>query len=263
VLHENQKQRYSRQLLLEEFSEEKQERLLGSKVLVIGAGGLGSTALLYLTACGIGNIGIADFDKVGLSDLNRQIIYTVKDVGKKKVISATKRLGMLNSDVKIIPHNTKLTEENSAGIIKDYDCVLECSDNLHTKLLVNDVCYFLRKPLVIAGILGFDGTLQLLGTGIEGCYRCLHSGRDEEDTHQKTAVIGMIPGMLGIIQALETMKFLANIGEVKRNRILYFSGFDTRFREFPLEKNQDCLLCGTQPTIDKKHYNIVLSDSAI
>lgn len=260
MLKKSQKQRYSRQLLLEEFSETKQEKLLESRVLVIGAGGLGCAALLYLTACGIGNIGIADFDTVGLSDLNRQIIYTIKDIGKKKVTSAMKRLRMLNSDVKMFPHNTKLTEENTAVIIKDYDSVVECSDNLHTKLLVNDVCFFLGKPLVIAGVLGFDGTLLFLNTRTEGCYRCLYSGRNDEDAHPKTAVIGMIPGVLGTIQALETMKFLLNTGEVQRSRILYFSGFDTRFREFPLKKNPDCPLCGTRSSIDKQLYGIDLSD---
>jgi molybdopterin/thiamine biosynthesis adenylyltransferase len=253
VLTNEQRERYSRQLRLEGFDEQKQERLLGSKLLVVGAGGLGSAVLLYLAAAGVGELGIVDFDTVSLSDLNRQILYGTADVGKVKVDVARRNLKLLNPGIRVATYEAVLTAGNVREILPRYDLVLECSDNVETKLLVNDACFFLKKPSVIGGIGGLDGSVLSILPGESACYRCVHplynTRSDGEQEKRTAAVLGMIPGVIGAVQALEAVRFVALIGDGRRGGLLYFSGTDARCMRIDAKKDGACPLCGDHPVI--------------
>jgi adenylyltransferase/sulfurtransferase len=259
VLTEEQRIRYSRHTLLNEVGDAGQIKLLESKVLLIGAGGLGSPAALYLAAAGVGTIGIVDFDTVDQSNLQRQILHGMKDVGRPKVESAADRLGDLNPDVKVIPHREPITSDNALEIIKGYDIVLNGSDNFPTRYLVNDACQFLGKPLVDASIFMFEGQVTVYmpennAYGYEAgpCYRCLYPDPPppgEVPSCAEAGVLGVLPGIVGSIQAVEAIKLIIGKGDPLIGRLLMIDTLDMSFRTLRIQRNEECPVCGTHPTV--------------
>jgi len=261
VLTEEQRIRYSRHTMLSEMGEAGQIKLLESKVLLIGAGGLGSPAALYLAAAGVGTIGIVDFDTVDASNLQRQVLHGMKDVGRPKVESAADRLRDLNPDVKVIPHREPINSENAMAIIKNYDIVLNGSDNFPTRYLVNDACQFLSKPLVDASIFMFEGQVTVYmpennAYGYEAgpCYRCLYPDPPppgEVPSCAEAGVLGVLPGIVGSIQAVEAIKLIIGKGEPLIGRLLMIDTLDMSFRTLNIQKDPDCPVCSTHPTVTK------------
>ncbi|GIV70430.1 molybdopterin-synthase adenylyltransferase MoeB [Caldilinea sp.] len=259
VLTEEQRIRYSRHTLLKEVGEAGQIKLLEAKVLLIGAGGLGSPAAMYLAAAGVGTLGIVDFDVVDLSNLQRQLLHGNKDVGRPKVESAADRIRDINPDVKVIPHNTPLTSENALDIIRQYDIVLNGSDNFPTRYLVNDACHMLGKPLVDGSIFMFEGQATVYmpdipEKGIVGgpCYRCLYPeppAPGEVPSCAEAGVLGVLPGIVGSIQAIEAIKLILGIGEPLVGRLLLIDTLDMSFRTLKVQRDPNCPLCGEHPTV--------------
>lgn len=244
--------RYSRQIILEPFGLEGQKRLLSSKVLVIGAGGLGSPVLLYLAAAGVGTLGIADFDTVGLSNLNRQILHFTEDIGQKKAASAAVKLTKLNPDIRVITHTGRITIDNIESIIQAYDLVIDATDNFPARYLVSDACYFAKKPVIEGAVLGFEGILMTIIPGTSPCYRCLYPVPPQDGvvpTCNDAGILGAIAGTIGSLQALEAVKVLLGIGETLSGRILIFDGLGLNFRQVPWAKRKNCPLCGETPSI--------------
>jgi adenylyltransferase/sulfurtransferase len=258
-LSEDQRIRYSRHTMLSEIGDAGQIKLLDSKVLLIGAGGLGSPAALYLAAAGVGTLGIVDFDHVDTSNLQRQVLHGNKDVGRPKVESAADRLTDLNPDVKVIGYREPITSENALEIIRQYDLVLNGSDNFPTRYLVNDACQFLKKPLVDASIFMFEGQATVYQPddhehGIEGgpCYRCLYPDPPppgEVPSCAEAGVLGVLPGIVGSIQAIEAIKLILDIGEPLVGRLLMVDTLDMSFRTLNIKRNPDCPVCGEHPTV--------------
>lgn len=251
-LSEDETLRYSRQLILKEFGYEGQVKLQSSKVLVVGAGGLGAPALMYLAAAGVGTIGLADFDTVGISNLNRQIIHFTEDIGRKKVDSAEEKLKSLNPEVNIIKHPERLNIDNIEEIIRPYDVVIDATDNFTIRYLISDCCYFLNKPVVEGAVVGFSGILMTILPGKSPCYRCYNPFPPEDGvipTCSDTGILGMITGTIGSLEALEAIKVLTGIGQTLSGRLLIFDGLGLTFDEIKLERNQDCPLCGKDPTV--------------
>lgn len=259
VLNEDQRIRYSRHIILNELGEAGQIKLLESKVLLIGAGGLGSPAAMYLAAAGVGTIGIIDFDVVDVSNLQRQLLHGNKDVGRPKVDSAGDRIKDINPDVNFVAHREPITSHNAIEIIKDYDIVLNGSDNFPTRYLVNDACQFLKKPLVDASIFMFEGQVTVYqpgdeATGVEGgpCYRCLYPDPPppgEVPSCSEAGVLGVLPGIVGSIQAIEAIKLLAGIGEPLVGRLLMIDTLDMTFRTMNVHRDVNCPVCGEHPTV--------------
>lgn len=259
VLNEEQRIRYSRHTLLKEVGEAGQIKLLESKVLLIGAGGLGSPAAMYLAAAGVGTLGIVDFDTVDVSNLQRQLLHGNKDVGRPKVESAADRIKDINPDVKVIGYREPITSHNALEIIKDYDLVLNGSDNFPTRYLVNDACQFLSKPLVDASIFMFEGQVTVYqprdeAHGIEGgpCYRCLYPDPPppgEVPSCAEAGVLGVLPGIVGSAQAIEAIKLLLGIGEPLIGRLLMIDTLDMTFRTLRIQRNPDCPVCGDDPSV--------------
>ena len=246
-LSENQKQRYARQLCMPEIDITGQEKLLSSKVLIIGAGGLGSPAALYLAAAGVGTIGLADGDKVDLSNLQRQILHSTEKLGGKKVDSAAERLESLNPDVHVIPYPRVLTEENISDLIADYDFVLECTDSFEAKYLINDACVRAKKPFCHGAVIRFFGQMLTYVPEAGPCYRCaFRHAPDEEKAPdaKKLGVIGAVPGVIGCLQALEAIKYLTGTGELLVGRFLSFDGRTMDFEIIELPRDPDCPACG-------------------
>jgi len=252
---EEQIKRYSRHIILPEVGGKGQEKLLKSKVLVIGAGGLGSPSLYYLAAAGVGTIGIVDFDVVDFSNLQRQILHNTERVGTPKVESAKKTLEALNPDVKVVAYNTKIQKSNVMDIIKDYDIVLDGSDNFPTRFLVNDACYFLGKPLVSAAILRFEGQLTVFDYKDKQnspCYRCLFPEPPPPGlvpSCQEAGLLGVVGGIMGTLQANEALKLILGIGEPLVGKLLVFDALATEFNIVKLRKDKACPLCGEKPKI--------------
>ncbi|MCC6169804.1 MAG: molybdopterin-synthase adenylyltransferase MoeB [Caldilineaceae bacterium] len=259
VLTEEQRIRYSRHTLLNEVGEAGQIKLLEAKVLLIGAGGLGSPAGLYLAAAGVGVIGIVDFDVVDKSNLQRQVLHGLKDLGRYKVDSAADRLRDLNPDVKVVTHREPITSHNALEIIRNYDIVLNGSDNFPTRYLVNDACQFLGKTLVDASIFMFEGQVTVYRPaapeqGIEGgpCYRCLYPDPPppgEVPSCAEAGVLGVLPGLVGSMQAVEAMKLILGIGEPLVGRLLMIDTLDMSFRTLKVRKDPACPVCGEHPTV--------------
>ena len=254
VLTEDQRIRYSRHTILSELGEAGQIKLLESKVLLIGAGGLGSPAAIYLAAAGVGTLGIVDFDTVDVSNLQRQILHGNKDVGRPKVESARDRIHDMNPDVKVIGHMEPITSANALDIIKDYDIVLNGSDNFPTRYLVNDACQFLGKPLVDASIFMFEGQVTVYDPNDANspCYRCLYPDPPppgEVPSCAEGGVLGVLPGIVGSLQAVEAIKMLAGIGEPLIGRLLMIDTLDMSFRTLKVRKNPECPVCGEHPTV--------------
>ncbi|HEY63232.1 MAG TPA: molybdopterin-synthase adenylyltransferase MoeB [Caldilineae bacterium] len=253
VLSDEQRTRYSRHIIIPEIGEEGQIKLLESKALIIGAGGLGSPAAYYLAAAGVGTIGIVDFDEVDLSNLQRQILHGHSDIGRPKVESAMDTLREINPDVEVIPHRVRLDSSNALDIIKAYDIVLNGSDNFPTRYLVNDACVLLGKPLVDASIFIFEGQVTVYDPQRGGpCYRCLYPDPPppgEVPSCAEAGVLGVLPGIVGSIQAVEAIKYLLGIGEPLVGRLLMFDALDMTFRMLRVQRDKDCPVCGEHPTV--------------
>ena len=252
-----QKQRYNRHLILNGIGWQGQERLLLSRVLLVGVGGLGSPLALYLAAAGVGCLGLVDGDNVSLANLQRQVLHSTPDIGRLKVDSAAERIQSLNPDVKVERHPFFLSEENAMELIKGYDFIIDGSDNFATKYLVNDACVMLGKACCIGGISRFSGQLMTHVPG-SACYRCLFpeppAYRDVE-TCAAVGVLGSIPGILGTVQATECIKFLTGAGRLLTDAMLTFDALTMEWNRIDFPKNSTCSLCGSSPTIKElKEY---------
>ena len=259
-LSDSQLERYARHVVLPEIDEEGQLKLLNSRVLVIGAGGLGSPLLLYLAAAGVGHIGVVDDDVVDLSNLQRQVVHDSSRIGSPKVESARARLKEVNPEVVLEPHHTRLTPANALDLIAGYDLVADGSDNFATRYLVNDASYLAGRPLVSAAIMRFDGQLSTYrahqGHGEDGranpCYRCLFGEQPPADPKQSCAdvgVLGALAGAMGSLQAIEAIKELLGIGQSMSGRLMLYDALESSFRTVKVSADPDCPLCGAKPTI--------------
>lgn len=251
LLSDEQMERYSRQIVLEEMGVAGQRKLLESKVLVVGAGGLGSPASLYLAAAGVGTLGIVDGDRVDLTNLQRQVLHYTHDVGRPKTQSARRTLEDINPDVTVRPYQTVLTSENALDIIRDYDVVVNGSDNFPTRYLVNDASVFLGKPLIDASILKWEGQATTFLPG-QGCYRCLFPTPPPPGTVPSCAeggIVGAVAGFMGTLQALEAVKVLLGRGDTLSNRLLIFDALSGELRTLRWTRNPNCPVCGDHPTI--------------
>jgi sulfur-carrier protein adenylyltransferase/sulfurtransferase len=247
-------ERYSRHLIMPEVGMEGQLKLKRAKVLCIGTGGLGAPLGLYLAAAGVGRIGLVDFDKVDDSNLQRQILFSTRDVGRPKIEAAADRLHGLNPEIQIDTFETRLSSENALEILKDYDIVVDGTDNFPTRYLVNDASVLLKKPNVYGSIFRFEGQVTIFGYPEGPCYRCLYPEPPPPGLVPSCAeggVLGVLPGIVGAIQAAETLKWIIGKGELLSGRLLLFDALAMRFRELKLRKNPDCPLCGSHPTITK------------
>jgi molybdopterin/thiamine biosynthesis adenylyltransferase len=252
MLTEEQIQRYSRHIILKEVGGKGQEKLLDGRVLIIGAGGLGAPIALYLAAAGVGTIGIADADVVDITNLQRQVIHFTPDVGKPKVVSAAEKMRAINPDVTVTTYQEWISAANIAGIIAGYDFTIDATDNFAAKFLINDACVLAGKPYSHGGILQFDGQTITVKPKESACYRCIFPEpppRDAIPTCSRAGVIGVLPGVIGTIQATEAIKFLLGKGELLTNRLLTYNALRMRFREVPLKRRLNCPVCGENPTI--------------
>lgn len=259
-LNNTEKERYSRHLILPEVGMDGQRRLKNGRVLVVGAGGLGSPSLMYLAAAGVGTIGIIDFDTVDLSNLQRQIVHSTEEVGKKKTESARKRLTGLNPDVTTILHDERLSVDNALSIIGQYDVVVDGTDNFTTRYLVNDASILAGKPNVYGSIFRFEGQASVFGSPDGPCYRCLFPQPPEADAVPNCAeggVLGVLAGVIGVIQATEALKLILKLGDSLSGRLLLYDAIEMRFDTLKLNKNKDCPICGDNPAIKE------LSEEAI
>jgi molybdopterin/thiamine biosynthesis adenylyltransferase/rhodanese-related sulfurtransferase len=248
VLEKEQQIRYSRHIMLPEVGEEGQIKLLKSRALLLGAGGLGAPASVYLAAAGVGTIGLVDDDVVDLSNLQRQIIHAQDRIGMPKVESAQRTLGGLNPDVKVVPHKTRLVSENILEILKDYDVVVDGADNFPTRYLLNDAALKLGKPVVHASIYRFEGQVTSFIPNQGPCYRCLYPSPPPPDmapSCQEAGVLGVLPGIVGSLEANEALKILLGIGTTLAGRLLIFDALKTKFRELKLRRDPACPTCGT------------------
>ena len=244
--------RYSRHLILPEVGMEGQQKLKAAKVLCVGTGGLGAPLALYLAAAGVGTIGLVDFDVVDESNLQRQIIHSQATVGKLKVDSAEIMINGLNKNTKVVKHNTMLTSANAMEIFKDYDVIADGTDNFQTRYLVNDACVLLRKPNAYGSIFRFEGQASVFGLPEGPCYRCLYPEPPPPGLVPSCAeggVLGILPGLVGVIQATETIKLILGIGEPLVGRLLLVDALGMSFRTLKLRKNPECPVCGPNPTV--------------
>ncbi len=250
---EEQIERYSRHIILPEVGGRGQARLLKSKVFVLGAGGLGSPALLYLAAAGVGTIGMADGDCVDMSNLQRQVIHNTSTVGKPKVFSAKESIEKLNPDVKVEAIHGRLTEDNIREIIRDYDVLLDGSDNFPTRFLMNDAAFFENKPLISGSMFRFDGQVSIFNPN-KGfpCYRCLYPEPPPKGlvpSCQEAGVLGALAGVIGVLQAVEAVKMLLGIGDTLEGHLMIFDALKMTFRKVRVRKDPECALCGENATI--------------
>jgi len=250
-LTDEQLERYSRHIILKDVGIEGQEKILNGKVLIIGAGGLGAPIALYLAAAGVGTIGIVDGDLVDRTNLQRQVIHFTPDIGKPKVISAKEKIKEINPDIKVNTYQYLASAENISDLIKGYDFIIDGTDNFAAKFLINDACVMAGKPFSHGGILRFDGQ-TLTHTPGNACYRCVFKEpppKDAVPTCSQAGVLGAIAGMLGTIQAAETLKFFIGKGELLVNRLLIFNALDMTFRNVTLKRDLNCPVCGQKPSI--------------
>jgi adenylyltransferase/sulfurtransferase len=246
--------RYSRHLILPEVGVEGQRKLKAARVLCVGTGGLGSPLALYLAAAGVGTLGLVDFDVVDASNLQRQIIHSTADIGRKKLDSAEEKLKALNPALNVVKHDTLLSSANALDILKDYDVVADGTDNFPTRYLVNDACVLLGKPNAYGSIFRFEGQASVFGAKDGPCYRCLYPEPPPPGLVPSCAeggVLGILPGLIGVIQATETIKLILGIGEPLIGRLLLVDALNMRFRQLKLRKNPECPVCGDHPTVTK------------
>src|SRR5213083_340388 len=246
-------QRYSRHLMMPEVTPEGQHRLKAARVLCIGAGGLGSPAAVYLAAAGVGTIGIVDFDHVDLSNLQRQILHGTKDIGRGKLESARDRLRDINPEIGIELHNCRFSSENASEIVSKYDVVVDGSDNFATRYLSNDVCVFAGKPNNYGSVFRFEGQTTVFAPQLGGpCYRCLFPEPPPPESVPNCAqagVLGVLPGIIGMLQTIEAIKLIVGIGEPLIGRLVHFDALKVQFRELKLRRDPQCPVCGENPTI--------------
>ncbi|HEY1253679.1 MAG TPA: molybdopterin-synthase adenylyltransferase MoeB [Terracidiphilus sp.] len=244
--------RYSRHLILPEVGEEGQRKLKAARVLCVGTGGLGSPLALYLAAAGVGTLGLVDFDVVDASNLQRQIIHSTADIGRKKLDSAEEKLKALNPSLKVVKYDTLLSSANALDILKDYDVIADGTDNFPTRYLVNDACVLLGKPNAYGSIFRFEGQASVFGAKDGPCYRCLYPEPPPPGLVPSCAeggVLGILPGLVGVIQATETIKLILGIGEPLIGRLLLVDALKMSFRQLKLRKNPECPVCGEHPTV--------------
>jgi molybdopterin/thiamine biosynthesis adenylyltransferase len=247
----SQIERYSRQLMLSELGAEGQVRLLAGRVLIVGAGGLGSPAAIYLAAAGVGTLGIVDSDVVDLSNLQRQVVHATADIGRPKVASAADRLRAVNPDVTVRTYPVRLTAENAPEILRDYDFVIDATDSFASKFLIADTCHYAAKPYSHAGILRFRGQTMTVRPGATACYRCVFGAPPPAEAMpppSRIGVLGTVPGVMGTIQAAEAIKFLLGRGDLLTDTLLVYDALSADFRKVALRRNPACPLCGEAPT---------------
>ena len=246
-------QRYSRHLIMPEVTAEGQKRLKAARVLCIGAGGLGSPAALYLAAAGVGKLGLVDFDRVDLTNLQRQILHGTKDIGRSKLESARDRLSDINPEIELQLHDCRFSSETAQKIVVDYDVIVDGSDNFATRYLSNDVCVFARKPNVYGSVFRFEGQTTVFAPHLSGpCYRCLFPEPPPAESVPNCAqagVLGVLPGIIGMLQAIEAIKLIVGIGEPLIARLLHFDALKVTFRELKLRRDPQCPVCGENPSI--------------
>lgn len=250
---EDQIARYSRHIILKEVGGKGQEKLLSAKVLVIGAGGLGSPVAMYLAAAGVGTIGLIDMDSVDLSNLQRQIMHSQKTVGVPKVLSGARTLTRMNPDIRVVPIQDRLTADNAMALFSDYDIIVDGSDNFGTRYIVNDAAFFLKKTLVSGSILRFEGQVTVLeGHLARPCYRCLYPEAPPPGlvpSCSEAGVLGVLAGTIGSLQAAEVVKKILGVGDLLSGYLLLYDALAMSFRKLRVPKDPDCILCGTAPTI--------------
>ncbi|MDR1977793.1 MAG: molybdopterin-synthase adenylyltransferase MoeB [Synergistaceae bacterium] len=249
-----QMERYSRHIILKEVGVKGQKRLMESRVLIVGAGGLGSPAALYLAAAGVGVIGIADADAVDLSNLQRQVLHGAADVGKPKVDSAREAMEAVNPDIKVNAHRIFVNANNVLDLIENYDFVIDGTDNFPAKFLINDACVLARKPFSHAGIIRFQGQLMTYVPGAGPCYRCVFETPPPPDavpTCRQAGVIGAVAGVIGSLQAMEAVKYIVGIGQLLTGSLLTYDALAMEFRKLKLPRRDDCAVCGDSPSIVK------------
>ena len=245
-------ERYSRQILLKQVGGKGQEKLLASRVLIVGAGGLGAPASMYLAAAGVGTIGLIDGDTVDLTNLQRQIVHFTSDLGSPKVVSAVEKLKAINPAVNLETYEERATAANAEQIVARYDFVIDGTDNFPAKFLINDACYFAGVPFSHAGILRFDGQLFTVLPGESACYRCVFKEPPPAGvvpSCSQAGVLGSVAGVVGCLQATEALKYLLNAGELLTDRMMIFDALVMRFREAKFARTSRCPLCGDSPTI--------------
>lgn len=245
-------ERYMRQLTLPEVGEEGQRKLLGSKVLIVGAGGLGSPNAIYLCAAGVGTIGIVDDDRVELSNLHRQVLHGTRDLERPKVESAGETLRDINPEVEVIPHRERLTSRNAMEVVGEYDLAVDCCDSFATRYLVNDACVMLGRPYVYGSVFRFEGQASLFVPGEGACYRCLFPVPPPADVIppcREAGLFGFLPGVIGLIQTTEAIKQILGIGETLRSRLLLYDALKMDFRFMKTSRDPKCAVCGDNPKI--------------
>lgn len=251
-LSNEQLERYSRHIILKEVGGKGQRKLLNSKVLLIGTGGLGAPAAMYLAAAGIGTIGLVDYDKVDLSNLQRQIIHSTKDIGKPKVISGKETINAMNPDVNVVTYNEWINSKNILDIIKDYDFIIDGTDNFPAKFLINDACVMAEKPFSHGGIIRFQGQTMTYLPHEGPCYRCVFKDpppKDAVPTCKQAGVLGVMGGIIGVIQATEALKYILGIGTLLNGYLLTYDSLRMEFRKIKIHKRENCEICGEHPTI--------------
>src|SRR6266436_2959976 len=244
--------RYSRHLIMPEVGVDGQEKLKNASILLIGCGGLGSPLGQYLSAAGVGRLGLVDFDVIDFTNLQRQVMFGTPDVGRPKVEASKDRIGMINPNVQVTPYRTKLTSENVMDIFKDYDIIIDGTDNFPTRYLVNDACVFLKKPNIYGSIFRFEGQATIFWGEKGPCYRCLYPEPPPPGMVPSCAeggVLGILPGIIGLLQATEAIKLILGKGDPLMGRLLLYNALDMKFREVKLQKDPDCPVCGKNPTI--------------
>ncbi len=252
-LNDEQIKRYSRHILLSDVGVEGQEKISAGNVLIIGVGGLGSSVALYLAAAGAGTIGLVDGDIVDVSNLQRQVIHFTPDIGRPKVFSAKEKIAAVNPEVKVVTYQTRVEASNIAGIIKDYDFIVDGTDNFAAKFLINDACVLGKKPFSHGGVLRFDGQTMTCVPG-SACYRCVFTApppKGSVPACSQAGVLGAVAGMLGAIQAAEVLRFLIGKGDLLVNRLLIFDALKMNFRTVRFRRSAACLVCGDHPSITK------------
>lgn len=244
--------RYSRQLLVPDLGVAGQERLRRSSALIIGAGGLGSPAALYLAAAGVGRLGVVDPEAVALSNLHRQVLHATADIGHPKVASASRRLSALNPEIEIVTRRERLTPENALALIQGHDVVLDGSDNFTTRYVVNDACVLAGTPLVYGGVVHVQGQVLTIRPGVSACFRCVFPeppAMGAVPSCQDAGILGTVAGVIGVLMAHEALKLLGGFGTPLTDRLLVFEGRASRMRDVPVRRDPACAVCGTQPTI--------------
>jgi molybdopterin/thiamine biosynthesis adenylyltransferase len=253
-LSDSQFHRYARHLILDEVGEEGQAKLLGARVLVVGAGGLGAPALMYLAAAGVGTIGIADDDTVDLTNLQRQIVHSTDRVGQSKVESAIQGLAGINPDVRVVPYKLRIDATNALALVAEYDVVIDGSDNFATRYLLNDACFLARKPLIAASLLRFEGQISTFKAhdGSGPCYRCVFPDRPPADLIprcEEAGILGAVAGVMGTLQAAEAIKEILGLGDSLSGALLIYDALGAQFRRIKIKRDPACALCGPQATI--------------